>query len=181
MCESTATIIAGVIGFFGALIGAAATIIAVRLTITSNSKQQKQDLINQAKPILINYNDELIKIDDYRTLPQVYLYLNGNESDDAICGTYKNTNNGILFLDYVKTKSNVYYPKLSSVIDRNTVFQIYVMLVKGEKLDFWEIYCHDIYGNNYKYVAKINTKYDNRLELVNSEPISIKMEKDNER
>lgn len=177
MCDSTATIIAGVIGFVGALIGAIATIIAVRFTINFESKRRKQDLIDQAKPILINYSDDIITSEDYKKIPQIYLFSNNNENGQPLGGTLKNTNNGILFLDYVKGKKNSYFPKLSSVIDRNTVFLFYVMLVNGESIDYFEIYCHDIYGNKYKYIARINSEYDNRLELENSEPISIKMKK----
>lgn len=177
MCDSTATIIAGVIGFVGALIGAAATIIAVRLTINSNSKQQKQDLINQAKPIIINIDYDELPSEESKNIQRIILFCDNNDNEIALSGTFKNTNNAIMFFDYVKTEKNTYTPKISSVVDRDTIFQIGLKLVRGEVFESWEIFFHDIYGNNYKYIAKINSEYDNRLELENSEPIRIKKEK----
>lgn len=49
-----------------------------------------------------------------------------------------------------------------------------MILVNGESIESFEIYCHDIYENKYKYIVKINSEYDNILELENSEPIKIK-------
>lgn len=178
--DSAATIASGWISFWGAflgaLIGAIATIIAVRMTIKSGNRQREQDLINQAKPIIINYDS--YQIQDEKTIAQIVFQADGEDSSICIGGTYKNTDNGILFLDLIETEYKKYYPVNIATVDKNTIFHIYVKIVNGETLTKWVIYCHDIYENPYKYNINIHPeRTENSMEIISREPIPTKNKK----
>lgn len=157
------------------IIGAVATIIVVVLTIRNGNKHRKEDLIAQAKPIVINY--DATQIDNYKSITQVMFEFDQADNDEKtgnVCGTFKNTDNGVLFIDCFKTESKKYLPTTVATIDKNTIFQIYVKIVRGETLKGMTVYCHDIYGNKYKYdVVYKPESFENIFELTNGEPILV--------
>ena len=165
MHESNATLIAALIGVFGALLG-------VLITLLVESKLRRKELKDKAKPIVINYihNDTAEK-------PSGYIFKSDSTDSDCIIGCFKNTDNGVLFLDYVETETKRYHYNNNSAIDKNTVFLIELKGISGETLKKCVIYCHDIYGTPYKYSAKFTpqtaSKF-NDITLIDSEPQRVK-------
>lgn len=156
-----------------ALIGATATIIAVVLTIRMESKQRRKDDITKAKPILINYFS-IDKISQQK-LPR-YIFQSESDDTEKIYGSFKNTDNAIIFIDYIKTETKIYTNNRSVAIDKNIVFLLAIRGLKGETLKECKIYCHDIYGNKYLYNAEFRNEPEkySKLSLVDNEPKIIK-------
>lgn len=151
------------------LIGAVGTIIAVVITIKHENRRRRKELVYKAKPILINYSYSLVDNKDYLEL--VFESKDGS-CDGYLMGSFKNTDNGILFLDYIETETKVYYPKLLSVVDKNTPFSIVLSNIGGETLKKCSIICHDIYENRYRFNAFFDCTKDihDQIILKNYEP-----------
>jgi len=141
-----------------ALIGGGLTMLGVIVTIKWEAKQKKQENIEKALPIIINVSDELIPKDE-----EVFRILFESDGDDkhTICGMFKNTDNGILFLDSIKTETKEYLPVNASTVEKNTYFSIIIRNIAGENLKNCNIHCHDIYGNKYTYDAYFDFEIPN--------------------
>lgn len=161
MHESNATLIAALIGVFGALLG-------VLITLLVESNLRRKELKDKAKPIVINYihNDTTKKLSGF-------VFKSDSSDSNSIIGCFKNTDNGVLFLDYVETETKRYYYSNNSAVDKNTVFLIELKGTSGENLKKCFIHCHDIYGTPYKYNAKFTPQTSsnfNDITLIDSEP-----------
>lgn len=151
------------------LIGAVGTIIAVVITIKHENRQRREDLVSMAKPIIINYlNDTVIG----NPLP-TFVFQSDTLDSDEIIGSFKNTDNGILFLDHIDIGSKRYNPKEFAVVDKNTTFSVLLQGTGGASFDnSIKLYCHDIFGNQYWYrceIANTTNKY-NDLILSDGKP-----------
>ena len=165
MNESNATLVSALIGVFGALLG-------VVITLLFENYRRRKEQIDKAKPILINY----IHNDDSKKL-MGYAFKSDSTDNNHIIGCFKNTDNGVLFLDYVETETKKYYYKNNSAVDKNSVFLLGLYGLSGETLKKCTIYCHDIYGTSYKYNAKFTPDSPgifNKITLIDSEPQRIK-------
>lgn len=163
--ESYATLVAAIIGVFGALLG-------VAITFMIENHRRRKELVDKAKPIMINYLNTETLTSRTRT---PYLFVSDGKSKESINGTFKNTDNGILFLDYIKTETKTYMPKHVVAIDKNTVFEIMLRGLQGETLKECKFYCHDIYGNKYYYNALFTTDLwqFNQISILDGEPTRI--------
>ena len=163
MPESNATLVAAIIGVIGALLG-------VIVTLFFENKRRRKETIDRARPIIINYlNDSTI--DNSLT---TYTLKSDTCDSDNVFGSFKNTDNGILFLDYVDLGNKRYTPQLFAVVDTNTAFSILLQGTGGASFDKpCKLVCHDIFGNKYSYslmLAKNNTKPYNDLILSDGIP-----------
>lgn len=163
--ESYATLVAALIGVFGALLG-------VVITLLFENYRRRKERIDKAKPILINYihNDASKKL-------MGYAFKSDSTDNKHIIGCFKNTDNGVLFLDYVETETKKYFYRNNSAVDKNFVFLLGLYGLSGETLKKCTIYCHDVYGTSYKYNAKFRLNSPdnfNRIILIDSEPERVK-------
>ena len=140
-----------VIPLASAIIGGMLTLLGVWLTLRYEKKERKSEQIDKAKPIIINYM--VHTIENKLHIPK-YLFLSGEDSgEEKITGVFKNTDNGILFFDYIETGTKKYYPQHSSAVDKNTVFCVLLNITQGETLKKCIFHCHDIFGTQYTYEA----------------------------
>ena len=170
-----------ILPFAWALLGGVLTFIGTLITFRHESKIRRKENIEKAKPIIINY---MFHQAPNEKLPK-YIF-EAEEKDDGsnvIIGILKNTDNGLLFFDYIKTENKIYYPKHSSTVDKNTVFYILLSNIEHESLKECNIYCHDIFNNNYYYRAHFALESETQSQIVidNIMPLSCKNEKANKR
>ena len=150
-----------IVPLLAALIGGGMTLIGVIITIRHDNKNREEDrkreLIQRAKPILINYAG-------HRGAETTVLYFSESgkeEGGKTIFGSFKNTDNGILTVDKIVAASGnlTYLPVAYSTVDKNTAFIIGITLANyKETFDGWTMYVHDIYDNPYCYRMKFNEK-----------------------
>ncbi len=140
--QNTVTLVASIIGVFGALLG------VIVLSIIENRRRRKE-LIEKSKPIIINipYN----AITDYAHIPYIVFVGVGTQVPHKTSCYFKNTNNGIAFFDYIETKNKKYIAQHNAAVDKDSVFGVELYLVEGESLTEFKLFCHDIFGNKYKY------------------------------
>lgn len=169
MHESNATLVAALIGVFGALLG-------VLITMFIENHRRRKELTEKAKPIVITF----LHTDSSKTLTG-YIFQSDSTDNDKIMGTFKNTDNGILFIDYIKTETKKYSYYRVVAIEKNTTFIITLKGLSGETLKKCDIYCHDIYGTPYIYRAAFTQKAGkfNDITLIDSEPKKTKRKKQN--
>ena len=169
MHESNATLVAALIGVFGALIG-------VMITEIIAYRRRKKDQVANAKPIIINYLNESITTNPLTT----YIFRSDSGDTNDITGSFKNTDNGLLFLDYVDIGSKRFNPKVFAVVDKNTEFSITLQGLGGASFDNEiRLYFHDIFGNQYYYrlsQTSSSRKYI-RIALIDDEPQPVKKAK----
>lgn len=160
MPESNATLVAALIGVFSALL-------VLVITLIIENRRRRKELIDKAKPIIITY----LHTDSSKVLSG-YVFQSDSTDNNIIIGTFKNTDNGILFIDYVKTETKKYSYYRVVAVEKKTIFQIALKGISGETLKKCDIYCHDIYGTPYIYRAAFTQKAGkfNDITLIDSEP-----------
>ena len=147
-----------------AVVGGLLALVGVRITLNHEKKERKEEQIEKAKPIIINYM--LHAVDNKQPYPK-YIFSNTEKTTDKdITGIFKNTDNGILFFDYIETETKKYYPQHSSAVDRNTVFFVSIKIVNGETLKKCIFHCHDIFGTKYYYEASFCFEPGRQSELI---------------
>ena len=91
-----------------ALIGGFLALVGVLITLHREKEELKQERIEKAKPVLINYPDSAV---DRSVLTPTYKFkANEGEMRGTLIGCFKNTDNGIAFIDCVKTETKTYIP-----------------------------------------------------------------------
>ncbi len=114
-----------VIPIVSAFVGGGLTLIGVLITITFENKKRKEEIRLANKPLFYI-------IDPYQTYDQEKTseFAFFPEFDEKTTGwrtlIFKNTDNAILILDYLKINGKNFFPKNGNVVDKNTVFIIYV-------------------------------------------------------
>lgn len=145
------------------LIGGLLTLLGVGITLKYETKKRKEEQIDKAKPIIINYMSDVIDKNQYT--PR-YIFSNDEETvGKEITGIFKNTDNGILFFEYIETETKKYYPQQSSAVDKNTVFYLTLNIVIGETLKKCIFHCHDILGTKYYYEASFCFECEKQSKL----------------
>lgn len=132
-----------------AVIGGILALIGVFITLSHERKERKKEQKEKVKPIVINYMANAAK-NDSCVLRFLFVADDKPSSSDVI-GVFKNTDNGILFIDYIETETKKYYTPHSSVVDKNTVFYIYLQISDGETFKKCVIHCHDVFETKYFY------------------------------
>ena len=153
-----------VVPLVSALIGGALALAGVLITLGREKKELKKERVEKAKPVLINYPDDAINRSELT--PTFTFKANEGGSRGTLIGVFKNTDNGIAFLDCIKTETKTYLPINNVTIDKNTVFRIHLINIGGETMKKCSILCHDIYGTNYCYQAHFDCKAANRNDIV---------------
>ena len=138
-----------------ALIGGLLALLGVLITLCREKEELKKERIEKAKPILNNYS--LTAVDRSNFVPVFVFKSNEGENINILEGVFKNTDNGIAFIDYIKTETKTYMPVDSVTVDKNMVFRIQLKNITGESLKFCSIFCHDIYGTKYSYKASFKS------------------------
>ena len=145
-------------------IGGLLALVGVRITLKHEKKERKEEQIDKAKPIVINYMQ--LATDKSCSYPK-YVFSNDEKAvDKGITGIFKNTDNGILFFDYIETETKKYYPQHSSAVDKNTVFYVNIKIVNGETLKKCVFHCHDIFGTKYYYEVSFCFELGRQSELL---------------
>ena len=147
-----------------AVIGGILALSGVWLTLRHEKKERKSEQIDKAKPIIINYM--VHAIENKLHIPK-YLFSSDEESvGKDVTGIFKNTDNGILFFDYIETETKKYYPQHSSAVDKNTVFYVLLRITNGETLTKCVFHCHDIFGTQYIYEATFCFESGRQSEII---------------
>lgn len=102
-----------------ALIGGLLALLGVLITLCREKKELKKERIERAKPILINYS--LAAVERSSFVPVFIFKSNEGENINILEGVFKNTDNGIAFIDYIKTETKTYMPVDSATVDKNMV------------------------------------------------------------
>ncbi len=129
-----------------ALIGGVLTLGGVFLTMTDQHKKDEIARKASARPWIYSCVESNPKL--------VYTMASKNpiSPDLYIVGEIKNTDNGLMLLECVKSEKVTYYPDGCNVVDKNTTFKLVVYLEnKIETLRDIKLYIKDIYGNGYCY------------------------------
>ena len=132
-----------------AFIGGILALLGVIVSLKHENNKNKEERLDKAKPIVINYMS--MAVDRSIPTPRYILASDEQLTNIEITGVFKNTDNGILFIDYIKTERKKYYPCHSSTVDKNTVFYIKLNVNEGENMKDCALYCHDIFGTRYYY------------------------------
>lgn len=146
------------IPLISALIGGGLTLAGVIVTIKWEAKHKKKEEIEKVKPIVINATSPMIPKDS-----KIFCYTFESQGDlqkHEVFAVFKNTDNGILFFDLIKTANKEYYPIDGATVDKNTFFYISLKSIVGDTMEKCDIYCHDIYGNKYVYNGYFNFDSD---------------------
>ena len=136
----------------GAIIGGLFSLLGSHCVLKHDLKRHKEERIEKIKPVLINY--DYISSQEKSGLPH-YIF---TSEDDIECGNiegvFKNTDNGIAFIDMVETKNKLYRPYNMATVDKDTAFVLVLKKIQGEDFKECKIHCHDILGNQYYYRAR---------------------------
>lgn len=155
-----------------AFVGGLIALVGVVITLQHEAKVQKEERIYRAKPIMINY--PIRAIPDRAHIPHYHFKTDEGKSLKEMYGFFKNTDNALLFLDYIETETKKYLPQRNSAVDKNTVFIIALHIAQGETLKQCRIYCHDIFSNKYSYEAEFDLENEDlkRILIGNIQTVS---------
>lgn len=137
-----------IIPLVSAVIGGGLTLLGVWFTIRNQSKKEEIARKAAARPWIFS-----CETCSPQNKKKYFMVPDSDYSQDMfIAGTIKNTDNGILILDHLKSKKVQYFSSGDKVVDKNTVIEL-VVLVKNriETLEELYLYINDVYGNQYRY------------------------------
>lgn len=153
-----------------ALISGGLTVIGVLLTIKHENKKSRIDIINSKKPYIyrIDYMQEYNSKDsvDYNFYPEETSSIKPNY---RIYGILKNTDNAIMILDNISINGKKFYSINGDVIDKNTIFNIYIYSYnKMSKDDEIILSIKDILNNRYRYKLEVRIgQNENNIPVIN--------------
>ncbi len=155
-----------------AFIGGLLALLGVYLTLAHDRKERNVERIDKAKPILVNSVAHVLR--DVEGVPKLLCRSEGETSKKTVFGCFKNTDNGILFIDNITTETKTYIPENCSTIDKDTHFYLIFYIVNGETLKTCRINCHDIFGKKYYYdgVFDLTPGSENQIVIGNIQPVS---------
>ena len=145
-----ASVITGIIvPVCSALFGGGLTLLGVWLTIKDQSKKEETARKAAARPWIFSCESEYSP-DGHA---ECIMVPDADSSNARITGNIKNTDNGILILDYIKSEHVIYKPNNSNfVVEKNSKIELLVFLKDGvETLKDLYLYIKDVYGNQYRY------------------------------
>ena len=137
-----------------AIIGGCLTLLGVYITLKEQDKKDAETRKLSVKPWIFSY--EHVHLTSEHT--ECIMVPDSDFSNAKITGKIKNTDNGILILDYVESENAIYKPNNSSfVVEKNSVIELIIFLKdKVETLKSMSLYVKDIYGNQYRYELILN-------------------------
>lgn len=161
-----------VIPLLSAFIGGFVTMWGVILTIKSEKKKDKENDIKAVKPWIYSIN--ALERYDPKNANEVII---SNDFDFKNSPHYsrkhqmiiKNTDNGIGIIEEVQTKKKSYFPICGSVLEKSSVFEIYLCIDEDDNLDDAVLIISDIYDNRYLYKidyhATMQGPYDDEIKM----------------
>ena len=146
-CASVITDI--VVPVCSALLGGGLTLLGVYLTIRKQDKKDSEAKKLSVRPWIFSCESEYSPSGHAECI----MVSDADSSSARIAGNIKNTDNGILILDYVKSENVIYKPNNSNfVVEKNKKIELLVFLKDGvETLKDLYLYIKDVYGNQYRY------------------------------
>ena len=147
-----------------AFVGGLIALVGVVITLRHEGKSQKEERIDRAKPIMINYPAKAVP--DRAHVPHYHFRASEGTVPSEKYGVFKNTDNGILFLECIRTETKEYFPQRNSAVAKNEAFIVILHLAEGETLTECRIYCHDIFGNKYYYDAQYDYDSDKERRIL---------------
>ena len=138
------------IPILSAVISGGLTLLGVFLTIKDQNKKEEIARKAAARPWIYSCEERHFLCNPKLT------YSMGVKTpisrEITLTGKIKNTDNGLLFLECVKSEKATYHPNGCNVVEKNTIFELTVYLLAGvENLRDVKLYINDIYGNRYCY------------------------------
>ena len=150
------------------LIGGVLALVGALITIGREKAELRKERFEKAKPILINYSiNTITKLEEM----SIYTFRSDEEKSSAsIIGVFKNTDNGIVFFDYIETETKVYKPINNVTVDKNTIFCLKLENINGENFKKCNVFCHDIFRTQYCYQAnfKVNSSIGRMAIVIGS-------------
>lgn len=143
-----------VVPLCSALLGGGLTLIGVYLTLKKQDKKDAEVRKLSVRPWIFSYEHVYLTSEHTKCI----MVPDCDSSNAQIAGNIKNTDNGILILDYVESEDAIYKPDNSSfVVEKNSVIELIIILKdKVETLKSISLYVKDIYGNQYRYKLILN-------------------------
>lgn len=145
-CVSVITEI--VVPLCSALLGGGLTLWGVSLIIKDQRKKEEVARKAAARPWIFSCEEHIpTEKKMYKMVPD-----SAYSEKGTIAGNIKNTDNGILILDCIKSEFVNYMPDGDNVVDKNSAFELVIFLKEyAETLTDLTLYTKDIYGNGYQY------------------------------
>ena len=148
-----------------ALIGGGLTLVGVLFTMKFEATKIKEERKTVNKP-LFYVIDPMQQYDNNNSSNFDFVNEKIGTSRGFITIIFKNTDKTILVLDYISINNVKYYSKNGNIVDKNTVFNTYVHIPNGEKVDYTSnivFSIKDSIGNNYKYKLSYKDKKSNYI------------------
>lgn len=148
-----------------ALIGGGLTLVGVLFTMKFEAQKIKEERKATNKP-LFYVIDPMQQYDNNNSGNFDFVNEKIGTSHGFITIIFKNTDKTILVLDYISINNVKYYSKNGNIVDKNTVFNTYVHIPSGEKVDYTSnivFSIKDSIGNNYKYKLSYKDKKSNYI------------------
>ena len=163
MCEKIIEFLTNHESLTGAILGALISLCGTIIVLKYELKKQEAERMEKIKPILINY--KCANGQERESLPK-YVFSSENIGDNnMLSGVFKNTDNGIVFIDKICSKDKIFIPQYNYTIDKNTVFSIELRNIHGTNINECKLLCHDVLGNNYYYNMILASNYNCKDKL----------------
>ena len=163
MCEKIIEFLANHESLTGAILGALISFCGTITVLKYELKKHKAERMEKIKPILINY--KCANGQERESLPK-YVFSSENDGHNSmLSGVFKNTDNGIVFIDNICSNGKIFEPKYNATIDKNTTFLIEIENIHGTSFNECKLYCHDIMGNKYYYNLSLEPNYNRQDKL----------------
>lgn len=134
-----------------ALYGGILTLVGVAWTIKKTDEDKKETQQLTLKPWLFLVKGYMTK--EEKSKIQKYIFsISGTEQNSplSLC-ILKNTDNGIAILRELSTRQYRYIPVGDAIVDKNSVFNLYVSFEEDDKKENLRLMVEDVLGNQYTY------------------------------
>ena len=150
--DCTSTITSIIVSLCSALLGGGLTLLGVWLTIKDQNKKEEAAKKAAVRPWIFSYEE---CIPPYKKT--CFIAPDSDYSRDIVTsGIIKNTDTGILILDYVESELVRYTLHGDNVVDKNSTVELAIHLKnRVENLNGLRLYIKDVYGNRYSYEISI--------------------------
>lgn len=134
-----------------ALYGGILTLVGVAWTIKKTDEDKKETQQLTLKPWLFLVKGYMTR--EEKSKIQKYIFsISGTEQNSplSLC-ILKNTDNGIAILRELSTRQYRYIPVGDAIVDKNSVFNLYVSFEEDDKKENLRLMVEDVLGNQYTY------------------------------
>lgn len=153
------------IPLFCAIIGGFVTLLGVKWTIKNEKEQDRKNKKLEIKPIFYRIDPFQQYFDD-NTMELFFRYNPSGLMKKEISGTFKNTDQAIMKIDYIEYDNRRYYPQNGNVVDKNVIFELRILTNKISKNRKIVLKVEDVLENVYFY--KMIFRYFHGYYIINS-------------